>query len=219
MDTDTPPLPPPGPAPSAVAALRRFARPRPSTEERCELCAAPLADNHQHLLDPAARQVMCACDACAILFSTGEATTYRRIPRRVEAWPDLRLSDAQWDALGTPIGLAFFYHSTPAGHVVSAYPSPAGATEAALPAEPWQLLVDDNPALATLSPDVEALLVNRVASARAYYRVPIDECYKLVGIVRTRWRGLSGGPAVWQGITEFFTDLDARSQRGGKPHA
>jgi hypothetical protein len=201
--------------PNAIAALRRFARPRQTAEERCELCAAALAPDHQHLLDPPARQVLCTCDACAILFSGTGATKYRRISRRIEAWPDLRLTDAQWDALGVPIGLAFFYHSTPAGHMVSAYPSPAGATEAALAAEPWQMLADDNPVLATLAPDVEALLVNRVAAARDYYRVPIDECFKLVGLIRTHWRGMSGGATVWQRITEFFAGLAARSKGAG----
>jgi hypothetical protein len=64
--------------------------------------------------------------------------------------------------------------------------------------------------------DVEALLVNRVAHARGsaqaeYYLVPIDECYKLVGIIRTHWRGLSGGTEVWQELGRFFTGLRNRT--------
>ena len=47
--------------------------------------------------------------------------------------------------------------------------------------------------LAELEPDVEALLVNRMKGERAYYRAPIDECFKLVGLIRMHWRGLSGG--------------------------
>ena len=57
---------------------------------------------------------------------------------------------------------------------------------------------------ATLEPDVEALLVNRIGEARECYRVGIDECYKLVGLIRTHWRGLSGGQAVWDEIGRFF---------------
>jgi hypothetical protein len=91
------------------------------------------------------------------------------------------------------------------------YPSPGGATEAMLSAEAWQGLIDDNPALATLQPDVEALLVNRVNGARQYYRAPIDECYKLVGLIRTHWRGLSGGAEVWKQIAIYFDDLKTRS--------
>jgi hypothetical protein len=64
--------------------------------------------------------------------------------------------------------------------------------------------------------DVEALLVNRVAYARgaaasAYYVLPIDECYKLVGLIRSQWRGLSGGAEVWQAIGEFFEQLKRRA--------
>ena len=66
------------------------------------------------------------------------------------------------------------------------YPSPAGATESLLPLSSWQQLVTENPALKRLEPDVEALLVNRVASARDYYIAPIDHCFELVGLfVRT----------------------------------
>ena len=76
--------------------------------------------------------------------------------------------------------------------------------------------------LRELEPDVEALLVNRVGQSRGsapaeYYIVPIDACYKLVGLIRIHWRGLSGGTEVWQEIGNFFTDLRARgaSRDGG----
>src|SRR5436305_2026101 len=34
-------------------------------------------------------------------------------------------------------------------------------------------------------PDVEALLVNRAGSARDHFRVGIDQCYRLAGLLRT----------------------------------
>jgi hypothetical protein len=63
---------------------------------------------------------------------------------------------------------------------------------------------------------VEALLVNRVGhtrgfSAPEYYVLPIDECYKLVGLIRGNWRGLSGGTEVWQKIGQFFDSLKRRA--------
>ncbi len=58
-----------------------------------------------------------------------------------------------------------------------------------------------------MRPDVEALLVNRVGSTRQYFLVPIDECYRLVGLIRLHWRGLSGGALVWGEIAEFFDEL------------
>jgi hypothetical protein len=42
--------------------------------------------------------------------------------------------------------------------------------------------------------------------------VPIDACYKLVGLIRLNWRGLSGGADVWQKIGEFFGELRAKAE-------
>jgi Family of unknown function (DUF5947) len=61
--------------------------------------------------------------------------------------------------------------------------------------------------LRDLQPDVEALLVNRTKGCREYYRVPIDRCYLLVGLIRTHWRGLSGGSEAWDAIDGFFARL------------
>jgi hypothetical protein len=66
--------------------------------------------------------------------------------------------------------------------------------------------------LRRLQPDVEALLVNRLAAEPEYYIVGIDRCYALVGLVRTHWKGMSGGPEVWKEIGSFFTGLKGCSQ-------
>ena len=57
--------------------------------------------------------------------------------------------------------------------------------------------------------------MNRVGETRDHYRVGIDECYKLVGLIRTHWRGLSGGTAVWEEIGRFFAGLKERAR--GRP--
>ena len=116
-------------------------------------------------MEPAARRLLCSCTPCAILFSHRGGSKYRRVPRRVEDMAHLRLTDMQWEALGLPIALAFFLYSGPAGRMVAVYPSPAGATESALPLETWEELVAENAELRNLEPDVEALLVNRVGAA------------------------------------------------------
>jgi uncharacterized protein DUF5947 len=198
------------PALTALASLRRFARPRP-VREQCELCAVPLAPEHAHLVEVSSRRLLCACDACGVLFSGQSASRFRRVPRDVYYLPDFRLGDAAWGSLRLPVNLAFFLHSTPANAVVAFYPSPAGATEATVPSDAWQALVNDNPLLHRFEPDVEALLVNRVGAARDCYRVGIDECYRLVGLVRKHWRGFSGGPAVWGEVAQFFAGLKERS--------
>ncbi|MFZ0292053.1 MAG: DUF5947 family protein [Candidatus Sulfotelmatobacter sp.] len=200
---------------NAFGALRQFIRPRKRDVERCELCSAEVSPSHPHLIEPGTRKLLCTCDACAILFS-GMGTKYKRVPRSVLALQNFNLSDGQWESLMVPISMAFFFRSTPDARVVAFYPSPAGATESLLPLETWKDIEDANPVLGEMEPDVEALLVNRVGHARGftaaeYYILPIDECYKLVGLIRANWRGLSGGTEVWQEIGGFFDGLKQRA--------
>ena len=200
---------------SPFATLRQFVRAR-APVEICEMCSAQLPSEHRHLIEPASRKLICACDPCAILFSGQQGTRYRRVPRRIRSLPDFRLTDAQWDSLMIPIRLAFFFNSTPDGRVIALYPSPAGPTESLLGLESWEEIVKENPFLKEMEPDVEALMVNRVGGARGqpeaeYYLVPIDECYRLVGLIRAQWRGLSGGTEVWDEIRKFFEDLKRRA--------
>jgi Family of unknown function (DUF5947) len=199
---------------SAFAALQRFTRKRTATES-CELCSAPLSSEHEHLIEPANQRLVCSCTTCAILFSGQPAARYRRVRSRAEVLNDFRLSDAQWESLHLPINLAFFFQSSRAGRVVAVYPSPAGGTESLLTLETWNELEEENPVLRELEPDVEALLVNRVGRTKVYYRVPIDECYRLVGLIRASWRGLSGGAEVWEEINRFFAALNQKSTRNG----
>jgi hypothetical protein len=199
-----------GPELPALASIRRFLRPR-VVREHCTLCQAELADEHPHLVELATRRLVCACDGCALLFSGPGATRYRGVPRRARSLPDFRLTDEAWEALQLPINLAFFVQSTAAGRVIALYPSPAGGTEAVVEAEAWESLAEENPVLREFEPDVEGLLVNRVGESREYYRVGIDECYRLVGMIRTHWRGLSGGATVWGEIARFFDGLRERS--------
>jgi hypothetical protein len=199
--------------------LRQFVRPRPPAE-RCELCGAALATEHPHLLDPMSRQLHCSCLACAILFSGQQDARYRRVSPLVESLTDFRMSDESWGDLHLPINLAFFVSSAATGRVQAFFPSPAGATESLLTLDAWDRLAAENPVLRALEPDVEALLVNRLGPSNEHYRVSIDECYKLVGLIRTHWRGLSGGAAVWDEIKQFFAGLKERSRpSGGATHA
>src|SRR5206468_2061256 len=140
------------------------------------------------------RKITCACDPCAILFSNQGGGKYRRVPRRSQFLPNFNLTDLQWDNLLVPINMAFFFYNSIEGKVGAFYPSPAGATESLLPLETWMEIVQENPVLGEMEPDVEALLVNRINKNKCeYYIAPIDECYKLVGLIRANWRGLGGG--------------------------
>jgi hypothetical protein len=200
---------------NGFAALQRFAR-RPAAAERCDLCGAPLPEEHDHLLELEKRRLVCACQPCGILFSDlfsdRPGRRFRRVPARVRRLADFRLTDGQWESLLVPINMAFFYRNGASGHVVAMYPSPAGATESQLPLDTWRQIEEENPALQSMEPDVEALLVNRLGEQRGfmahgYFLLPIDRCFKLVGLVRTHWRGLSGGAELWQHLGQYFDEL------------
>jgi hypothetical protein len=199
----------------AFATLRQFARPRRPVE-RCELCSLAVAHQHPHLVEIASRKILCACEACATLFDGMAGGKYRRVSRRAQLLANFKMKDAQWDNLMIPINMAFFFHSSIEGRIIPLYPSPAGAVESLLPLDAWNEIVEQNAALNHLRPDIEALLVNRVGHAHElccaeYYIAPIDECYRLVGLIRANWKGLSGGTEVWGEIGRFFTDLRSRA--------
>jgi hypothetical protein len=207
-----------GNASDAFNLLRRFVR-RRATAERCDMCCAELSVEHSHLIEPPTRQIVCACEACSILFSGSSDQRYRRIPRRIKFLRDFSLTEAQWDGLMIPIGMAFFFRSSLDQRVIALYPSPAGATESLLDLQAWNEIVIGNQTLSEMELDTEALLINRVNGASDYYLVPIDECFKLVGLIRTKWRGLSGGQDVWNAIEKFFNELKGRSNLVGKTDA
>ncbi len=200
---------------NGFGTLRQLAR-RERPLERCELCSLGLRPDHPHLIEIAQRNILCTCDACAILFSGQAGLKFKRVPRRVRSLPDFNLTDSEWNALMVPINMAFFFRSSLENRVVALYPSPAGATESLLSLESWNDIVARNPILNEMESDVEGLLVNRLGysrgySAAEYYLLPIDECYKLVGLIRMHWKGLSGGAEVWKELGEFFFSVKSRS--------
>jgi len=190
-----------------VTSLAELARPRAAAafEERCELCGGPLPDEHRHVADVQQHALLCVCRPCVILLARPGAGGghFRLVPERRVLLRDFPLDDEQWAALQLPVELAFFFRSSAAGRVVALYPSPLGATESQLPVEL---------ALEGFEPDVEALLVNRARGRREHYLVPIDDCYTLVALIRSRWKGLAGGAEVWREIERFFDDLRERAK-------
>jgi hypothetical protein len=205
--------------PSRLRALaQRATVEREAALERCDLCNEPIPAQHRHVLDLRDRELMCVCHACRILFDSRAASAghYRLIPDRRLRIPDFELDDVAWEELRLPVEMAFFFHSSAEGRVMAYYPSPMGPTESLLGLEAWAALEAANPVLRTLERDVEALLVNRAQGARQHWIVPLDECYGLVGLIRTRWRGLTGGREVWQAIGAFFEALDRRSRSASR---
>jgi Family of unknown function (DUF5947) len=204
--------------PSLARLARRETSRREAAQERCELCGAPIGAEHRHVLDLETRELACACRACTLLFEKPGAARgrYRAIGDRRLRIDDLRLDDLAWEELRLPVDLAFFFRSSREDRVMAYYPSPMGPTESLLRLDAWRRLESDNPVLRTLADDVEALLVNRVRGARRYWVVPLADCYALVGLIRTGWRGLTGGREVWEEIGRFCDQLDRRARPAGR---
>jgi hypothetical protein len=191
---------------------------RRGSPECCELCGNGLSADHPHLLAPDRRRALCACEPCAVLFVDRPNSGYKRVARRITLLTEFELTDDEWDALMIPIDLAFFFYSSTLRQMVAVYPGPAGATESTLRLNAWDRITRKHPRLRALEPDVDAFLVNRapdVGGSRphTYLIVPIDECYKLVGLIRKSWRGFSGGAAVWDEIAQYFSELRRRADR------
>ncbi len=183
--------------------------------EGCDICRAPLPDDHRHLLHLDERRIVCACEACWALHS-GDPE-YRPAGTRTIWLEPFDLDEELWARFQIPIGLAFFMRSSVSGGVVAFYPSPAGATESELPLEAWDELSRRNPILNELEPDAEALIVNQLTQPAQCAISPIDRCYELVGLIKSRWEGISGGAALEQAVPAFFAALRARAGVASEP--
>jgi hypothetical protein len=184
-------------------------------QERCELCAEPLPPAHRHLLDLRADAVACACRTCTLLFDQREAGggRYRLLPERRLRLDGLDLDGRRWAALGVPVGLAFFVRRSADGGATACYPSALGTLRAGVDAAAWADVQQANPVLTGMADDVEALLADRTGDASRHWLLPLDDCYRLSAVLRTRWQGLSGGPDVRRHLEDFFTELSARCER------
>ncbi|WP_030183451.1 DUF5947 family protein [Streptomyces sp. NRRL S-813] len=197
---------------SSDGALARLIRssasagPAGTEAESCELCAAPVPEEHAHLYDTAQAELCCACGPCSVLFAGDGAGggRFRLVPRR-----RIRLRGVDTQTLGVPVGLVFFVPHAD-GTVTAQGPSPAGAMRWEVDAAAWRRAAERCPELAALEPEVEALLVNTVRGLDHHWIVPVDDCFRMVAVVRREWRGLSGGNRVWPAVEEFFAGLTER---------
>lgn len=197
-----------------VAMLARMLKKRPPPGERCDYCATQLGPDHGHLIELAARRILCACRPCYIVFEPSGAAQgrYRPIPTRYRQIATFAIDDAQWDALQVPIGLAFFFFNSLEKKMVAFYPSPAGATESLLSLDTWDEIAAQYPEFAALEADVEAIVIQRAREVSRCFIVPIDAAYELVGLIRTTWRGFDGGQEAHAGIERYFEKLRERSR-------
>jgi hypothetical protein len=194
-----------GPEPAAGPT----ALPTADDAERCEMCRDVLDDRHGHVVEVEQRSIVCACRACYLLFlSEGAAGgKYRSVPERVRHDPGAPLDDADWNELQIPVAMAFFFVNSTLGRVVAGYPSPGGMTECELDLAAWDRLVATYPLFAAMTPDVEAVFVNRAEPGGEVFLLPIDRCYALVGELRQRWQGFDGGAEAHAALASFLDGL------------
>jgi hypothetical protein len=167
------------------------------------MCAAAVGERHRHVLDDDRGELLCVCRACTLLFDRDAAGGghYRLVPETRRRLPGVSPKD-----LGVPVGLAFFVRGVD-GTVVAHYPSPAGATRWQVEPAVWQAAVRRCPELDRMAAGTQALLVNTARGRAEHWLVPIDDCYRLVAVIRQEWRGLSGGSRVWPAVDRFFEEL------------
>ncbi len=199
-------------SPGALSVLSRIraGRPEQPAYERCDMCGAPRADEHPHVVNISSRSLMCTCRPCYLLFTHDDADlAYRAVPDRYLSFETIPAPI--WDELELPVGTAFLFLNSTLERVVAFYPGPAGATESELSLGAWGRVVTAVPGLSTLKPDVEALLVHTGDRTEAFL-VPIDICYELVGHLRMLWRGFDGGQDVRKRLDDFFAQLRDKSR-------
>ena len=198
------------PAVRRLRALSQARSPAPAaaseSAERCDLCGTGIEAEHRHLLHLVDRRILCACEPCFAMRSGDAELTPSG--SRVELLDGFALDEDLWAKFQIPIGLAFFMVRERGQGTLALYPSPAGATESELHLAAWDELVAANPLLLGLEPEVEALIVNRMSDPPRHAIVPIDRCYQLVGMIKSRWEGISGGSAIDGAVGEFFASLD-----------
>jgi hypothetical protein len=199
---------PPQAGPAGVAAADGH------DAERCEMCREVLDDRHGHVVEIEQRSIVCACRACYLLFiSEGAAGgRYRSVPERVRHDPARPLDEADWNELQIPVAMAFFFVNSALGRVVAGYPSPGGMTECELDLAAWDRLVAAYPLFAAMTPDVEAVFVNRAEPGGEVFLLPIDRCYSLVGELRLRWQGFDGGAEAHAALAAFLADLRSQAR-------
>jgi Family of unknown function (DUF5947) len=185
--------------------IRRAAQ-RSAKAECCGLCAGVVGAQHRHVLDEQDGSLLCACTPCSLLFERDAAGggRYQLVPTR-----RTRLAQVPIERLDVPVGLAFFVQQRD-GRVMAHYPSPLGTTEAELTAAAWRTVVAGSSALGELRPLVEGLMTwtGYRSGHDQQWIVPLDDCYRLVAVIRRSWKGMSGGSAVWQEVARFFADLE-----------
>ena len=110
------------------------------------MCAEPIAEEHQHVVNLESRALMCTCRGCYLLFTDEQATLrYRAVPDRYLSFPDFSFGAGDGTSCRSRSGSPSC-STTPCrtGSSRSTRARP-GATESELPLDAWERIVAANP--------------------------------------------------------------------------
>ncbi len=177
--------------------------------ERCDFCSKPIPSDHKHFADLKNMKFMCSCEMCAVL--QAEKGKYQPLPERYLYLKDFSLPEEIWLQLKIPVNMAFIVYNSEREQPIAFYPSPAGATESELYLESWSTLKQKNPILNDMEADLEGFMINRLDQPHEHFIVPIDYCYKLIGLIRVTWQGMHGGKEMQESVSQFFNELKEKA--------
>ena len=192
---------------------------------RCDRCGVGLLPDprHAHLFSYSRRSLLCACAACSAPYREGvigkeRSPAYRLVPSRVERIDALSLTQADWEELGIPVQIAFLLkNQRENGWRLGRGRGPSRLSQ------PGREYGIGHPAGGVDPPLVQLLSARATRAGRRsparrqaprqarYFRAPIDECYRLAGLLRSHWEGFAGGPRVGAAVDDFFAELASRA--------
>jgi len=177
--------------------------------ERCDFCSKTIPPDHRHFADLNNMKFMCACEVCTVL--QAEKGEYHPLPQRYQYLEDFEMPEEVWAQLKIPVNMAFIVYNSDQERPIAFYPSPAGSMESELQIGSWKNLKQKYPALATIAPDLEGFMINRLDKPHEHFIVPIDYCYTLIGLIRMTWQGIHGGEKMRDTVRQFFKTLKQRA--------
>ena len=186
---------------------------RPGAGERCEMCAEPIADEHEHVVDLARRSAACAPAGRATCCSPTDgaaAGATGRCPTATAPFADCTLPAGT--TLQIPVGAGVLLPQLGAGPDGRVLPGPGRGHRVRAAARRLGPVVGRQPAAG----DARARRRGAAGARRAAtagsscYLVPIDACYELVGQLRTLWRASTAARRRTRRSTPFF-DAGRRS--------
>lgn len=156
-------------------------------QSSCPLCSADMELSSNHLFEVAIREVVTVCDDCALKYERLPGGPLKSIPRETRPLLDFRMPHSI-SAIQFKGNVTFLFYSTATAKIMSICPTANGPVESTVSREIWKQLIEANPVLQEMRPDVEALLMTGNEDLREFFVAPIDVCYDLVKMFRKDWR-------------------------------